>query len=339
VNCPFFQNVIPLVFHHVSVIFQDAKMLVPDRITSIGMGIFISITVTVFMVVLVVRSNMPVLSIDRSLGLRKIKPGYYVYLHGDAAPGVSSTFNSGIIITDEVVVVIDALGSEAIAHTVREAILAVTAKPVRFLISCTFHTPFSGGNSVYADTLKIGHEYYKTDLSKLLQDASAEEKRGKLPDQTYSERMTLYLGGKEIQIIHLGKGHTRGDTIVFVPEDRIVYLSEVFNFDEFPYIADGYSADWMQTLETVESLEADIFVPGHGFLPVDPKETRAGIRRHWQILKDVRDAVQQQLDRGMSEDEALRAIDLPQYRKFKGYQRALEIAVRRIYKELTGGLL
>ncbi len=275
---------------------------------------------------------------DRTLGLREIKPGYYVYLHGDETPGVSSTFNSGIIVTDEGVVVIDALGSEAVARRVRQAISRVTSKPVHFLISCTFHNPFTGGNAVYADVFKIGHEHYRTDLLKLLQSASPEERKKKLPDQTYSERLTLYLGGKEIQIFFLGRAHTRGDTIVYVPEDRIAYLSEIFNFDEFPYISDGYSADWMRTLEAAEKLKADIFIPGHGFLPKDPKETRAGLRRHWQILKDVREAVQKQVDRGATENEAVASIDLPQYRKFKGYQRALEIAVRRIHREFTVGL-
>ena len=294
--------------------------------------------VFVLFVLLMVPYQLSAQEVDRSLGLREIKPGYYVYLHGDDKPGVSSTFNSGIIVTDEGVVVIDALGSEAIARQVRQAISRVTSKPVRFLISCTFHNPFTGGNAVYADVFKIGHEHYRTDLLRLLQEVSAEERRKKLPDQTYRERMTLYLGGKEIQVLFLGRAHTRGDTIVYVPEDRIAYLSEVFNFDEFPYISDGYSADWMRTLEAAEGLKADIFVPGHGFLPKDPRETRAGLRRHWQILKDVRDAVQKELDRGATEDQAVAAIDLPQYRKFKGYQRALEIAVRRIHRELTVGL-
>jgi glyoxylase-like metal-dependent hydrolase (beta-lactamase superfamily II) len=286
----------------------------------------------------VIPSHLLAQEVDRTLGLRQIKPGYYVYLHGDDTPGVSSTFNSGVIVTGEGALVIDALGSEVIARRVREAISRVTSQPIRFLISCTFHNPFTGGNGIYADAFKIGHEHYRTDLLKLLQNASDEEKRRKLPHQTYSERMTLYWGGKEIQILYLGRAHTRGDTIVFVPEDRIAYLSGIFNFDEFPYISDGYSADWMRTLEAAEALKADIFVPGHGFLPREPRETRAGLRRHWQILKDVRDAVQKQVDRGASEDEALHAIDLPQFRKFKGYQRALEIAVRRIHRELTLGL-
>ena len=115
-------------------------------------------------------------------------------------------------------------------------------------------------------------------------------------------------------------------------------MSEVFYCDEFPYISDCYSADWIRTLEAAEALNADIFVPGHGFLPRDPRETRAGLRRHWQILKDVRDAVQEQIARGATEDVALRTITLPKYHKYKGYQRALEIAVRRIYREMTVGL-
>ena len=295
-------------------------------------------SLSVFIVPLIVPSYVLAQEVDRSIGLREIKPGYYVYFHGDDSPGVSSTFNSGIIVTNEGVLVIDALGSETIARQVRDAISRVTSQPIRFLISSPFHTPFTGGNAIYADVFKMGHEHYRTDLSKLLQGATTEERRKKLPQQTYRERMTLYLGDKEIQILYLGRAHTRGDSIVFVPQDRIAYLSEVFNFDEFPYIADGYSADWMRTIEAAEALQADIFVPGHGFLPRDPTETRAGLRRHWQILKEVRNAVQEQVNRGASEDEAVRAIDLPQYRKFKGYQRALEIAVRRIHRELTVGL-
>ncbi len=277
-------------------------------------------------------------AVDRTLGLREIRPGCYVYLHGDDTPGVSSTFNSGIIVTDEGVVVIDALGSESIARQVRQAISGVTSKPIRFLVSSTFHKPFTGGNAVYSDVARIGHELYRTDLLTLLRGASAEETANSLPGFTYSGRMTLYLGGKEIQLLHLGRAHTRGDTIVFVPADRIAYLGEIFYSDEFPYISDGYSADWMRTLEAAEALKADIFVPGHGFLPRDPSETRAGLRRNWQILKDVRAAVQEQVARGATEAAAVRAIDLPQFHKYKGYQRAMEIAVRRIYRELTVGL-
>jgi glyoxylase-like metal-dependent hydrolase (beta-lactamase superfamily II) len=283
-------------------------------------------------------SHLPGQELDRSTGLREIKPGCYVYLHGDDTPGVSSTFNNGIIVTNEGVLVIDAQRTEAIARKVRESISRVTSQPIRFLISSTFHSPFTGGMAVYADAFRISHENCREDLSNLLKNASAEERREKLPHQTYRERMTLYLGGKEIQILYLGRAHTRGDSIVFLPGERIAYLSEIFYLDEFPYISDGYSADWMRTLEAAEALKADIFVPGHGFLPKDMKETRLWLRRQRQILEDIRQAVQGQVSQGASVEKAVRTIDLPQFKKFKGYQRALEIAVRRIYREVTVGL-
>jgi len=162
--------------------------------------------------------------------------------------------------------------------------------------------------------------------------------KDKLPHLTFSHSATLHRGGREIRILFLGRGHTRGDTIVFLPQDRVVYMCETYYYDEFPYISNGYSADWMRTLEAAERLEADIFIPGHGFLPPRLEETRAGLRRHWQILKEVHDAVEAQVKRGLSEDETVAAIDLPQFKIYKGYQRAMEIAVRRIYRELKKGL-
>ena len=150
--------------------------------------------------------------------------------------------------------------------------------------------------------------------------------------------MTLHLGGKEIRILYLGRAHTRGDSIVFVPEDRIAYLSEVFNYDEFPYTRDSFPSDWLRTLEAAEALEADVFVPGHGFLPDDRTMTRAGLQGHRQILLDVSEAVERQIAEGATEDEAVAAIALPQYRRFQGYSTAMEMAVRLTYLELTTGL-
>jgi glyoxylase-like metal-dependent hydrolase (beta-lactamase superfamily II) len=70
---------------------------------------------------------------------------------------------------------------------------------------------------------------------------------------TFHERVTLYLGGKEIQVLYLGRGHTRGDSIVYVPEDRIAYLSELFFSEQFPNMVDGYGVAWLETLNAIES--------------------------------------------------------------------------------------
>ena len=172
--------------------------------------------------------------------LRQIIPGHYVY--------GASTYNSGIIVTSEGVVVLDALNSEAVARAQREAIASTIRQPLRILVSSTFHNNYSKGNVAYADVLKIGHENYRTDLLELMQreHVSAEEQKARLPNQTFRDRMTLYLGGKEIQILYVGRAHTRGDSIVFVPQDRIVYLSELHFADQFLFINDGYGLDWLR---------------------------------------------------------------------------------------------
>jgi cyclase len=264
--------------------------------------------------------------------LRQIIPGHYIYS--------SSTYNSGIIVTSEGVVVLDALNTEAVARAQRDAIARAIRQPVRALVSSTFHNNYSKGNIAYADVLKIGHDNYRTDLIALMQRerVPVEEQQARLPNQTFRDRMTLHLGGKEIQILYVGRAHTRGDSIIFVPQDRIVYLSELYFANQFLFITDGYGLDWLRALEAVEALDADIFVPGHGPIPADPKETRQGLRRFRQMLVDVRDAVQKEVARGATEDQAVATVRWPQYEKMQSYDAQRETAVRRLYQQLTGKL-
>jgi len=264
--------------------------------------------------------------------LRQIIPGHYVFSSG--------TFNSGVIVTGEGVIVLDALNSEAAGRAERDAIANTIRQPVRALVSSTFHNNYTKGNIAFADVWKIGHENYRTDLLQLMQreKVSAEEQKARLPDQTFRDRVTLYLGGKEIQILYVGRAHTRGDSIIYVPQDRIVYLSELFFADQFLYIDDGYGLDWLKALDAVEGLGAEIFVPAHGPIPADPRETRQGLGRFRQMLVDIRDAVQKEIARGATEEQAVATIRWPQYEKMQGYSAEREVAVRRLYRQLTGAL-
>jgi glyoxylase-like metal-dependent hydrolase (beta-lactamase superfamily II) len=269
---------------------------------------------------------------QRQTALREIIPGHFAFSSG--------TFNSGLVVTSEGVVVLDALNSEAVGKAEREAIANTIRQPVRFLVSSTFHNNYSKGNIAYADVWKIGHENYRADLLALMQreKVPAEEQKARLPNETFRDRVTLYLGGKQIQILYLGRGHTRGDSIIYVPQDRIAYLSELFFAEQFLYIDDGYGLDWLKTLDAVEGLGADIFVPAHGPIPVDPRETRQGLGRFRQMLVDIRDAVRNEVTRGATEDQAAATIRWPQYEKMQGYNAQREVAVRRLYRQLTGAL-
>jgi glyoxylase-like metal-dependent hydrolase (beta-lactamase superfamily II) len=270
--------------------------------------------------------------VQRPTALREIISGHYVFSSG--------TLNSGLIATSDGVVVLDALNSESVGKAEREAIANTIRQPVRFLVSSTFHNNYSKGNVAYADVWRIGHENYRTDLLQLMQreKVPVEQQIARLPNETFRDRVTLYLGGKEIQIRYLGRGHTRGDSIIYVPQDRIAYLSELFFAEQFLYIDDGYGLDWLKTLDAVEGLGADIFVPAHGPIPADPRETRQGLGRFRQMLVDVRDAVQKQVTQGATEDQAVAMVRWPQYEKMQGYNVEREVAVRRLYRQLTGAL-
>jgi cyclase len=268
--------------------------------------------------------------------LRQIVAGHYVYAYNDEG----RLFNSGVVATSEGVLVFDALESEAVARAERQAIAASLNQPIRYLVSSPFHDPFSKGNLAYGDVFKIGHENYRAGLIEQMQRGrlSDEEQRTRLPNATFRDRMTLFLGGKEIQILHFGAAHTKGDSVLFVPQDRIAYMSEVFFNEEFPNMAGGYGVSWIRVLDAVRALDADIFVPGHGPIPQDPKQTRAALDRMRQILVAARDGIQKEIARGATEDQAFAAVTLTQYEKMPQFAGTREAVVRRMYRELKGTL-
>ena len=268
--------------------------------------------------------------------LRQIIPGHYVYTQNNAG----RLFNSGIVVGTDGVLVFDALDSDALARSERQAIAGVTTQPIRFLVSSPFHDPFNGGSAVYADVFKVAHEQYRSGLIDQMQrgNVPADVQRQRMPNATYRDRMTFYLGGKEIQVLHFGSAHTKGDSVLFVPQDRIAYLSEVFFNEEFPNMAGGYGVSWVKALDALKALDADIFIPGHGPIPDDPKQTRAALDRARQILVDARAGIQNEIARGATEDQAVAAVKLDQYSKLYAFMGQREVVLRRIYRELKGTL-
>src|SRR5262249_24491445 len=131
--------------------------------------------------------------------LRQIIPGHYVYSTNNGG----RAFSSGVIVTSEGALRVDALESETIARAERESISSIIKQPVRYLVSSSFHDPFSKGNIACADVFKIGHENYRAGLLEQMERGgiSGEEQRARLPTETFRDRATLYLGGKEIQVL------------------------------------------------------------------------------------------------------------------------------------------
>jgi glyoxylase-like metal-dependent hydrolase (beta-lactamase superfamily II) len=265
--------------------------------------------------------------------LEQVATGHYMYSTGARI--------SGIIATDEGVVVIDSLSNEAMAKHEQQLIANTIQRPVKYLISPTFHGNYANGNVAYHDVIKIGHEDYKADLIEQMKadNMPAAQQALMLPHLTFRDRMTIQFGGKEIHIMHVGRGHTRGDAIVFVPQDRIVYMSEMFFDNRFPFMDDG-SVAWINTIDTVLKLEADIFVPGQGpsMIAANPRSSRDQLLKARQVLVDFRDAVQKEIARGATEEQTVATVLLPQHSGLTGYDQQRQVMVRRMYRTLKGAL-
>jgi glyoxylase-like metal-dependent hydrolase (beta-lactamase superfamily II) len=208
---------------------------------------------------------------DKRVSFDELAPGLYGYTaEGDP--------NSGVVIGDSSVLVIDAQATPAMAADVIARIRAITDKPIRHVVLTHYHAVRVLGASAYA-----GAEIIASDVTRAMiaergqQDMDSEiarfprlfRGRGSIPGLTwpslvFHRRMSLYLGGREVQIIHIGRSHTAGDTVVWLPRERVLFAGDTVEFGATPYCGDAHFTDWPATLAAVEALGAEFLVPGRG---------------------------------------------------------------------------
>jgi glyoxylase-like metal-dependent hydrolase (beta-lactamase superfamily II) len=153
------------------------------------------------------------------------------------------------------------------------------------------------------------------------------------PNLTLNDRLTLFRGEREIQLLHLGRGHTGGDVVVFLPKEKIVFTGDLF-YAGAPYLGDGYANEFVDTLQRLAELDAEVFVPGHGPLVRD----KAQIAFNQQYLRTYWDQVSKSHAAGLTVAQAVEALDLKSYAEFAAFQNSLpavlELEVRRMYELL-----
>ena len=163
-----------------------------------------------------------------------------------------------------------------------------------------------------------------------------QEVRPTPPNVTFSDTMTLVKGGREVQLHFVGRGHTGGDTMVFLPEERIVFTGDFFEgrpgAGVLSYMGDGYVEEWPASLDRLKALDFDIIVPGHGL----PFSEREQIDHFQAYLRDLFGQVAPLRAQGVSAEEAVGRVDLSAHVEHYG-QRAANVdrrAVLRIYELL-----
>jgi glyoxylase-like metal-dependent hydrolase (beta-lactamase superfamily II) len=178
----------------------------------------------------------------------------------------------------------------------------------------------------------------KTELAKELAAAEAvpeqlKEVRPTPPNVTYTSKMVLYKGGREIQLLFLGRAHTGGDTFVYLPKERIICTGDAEEGARLAYMGDAFFDEWVATLDAVKKLDFALVLPGHG----RPFRDKALITAFQSYLRDVTAKVAELRKQGVAPDEAAKRVDLTAHKKdFPEIQSAGADfrGVRRIYSWL-----
>ena len=199
------------------------------------------------------------LGVDFEPKLIPIVDGIYVYEGPLALPGEAEIVrtNSLVVVTEQGVVVVDGQDNVEEAERLVRAIENVTSELIRYLINASPHGDHVNGNAAFGDAVIVAQE----NAREAMIDAKVP-----LPTVVYSSRMTLYVGGKTFELHFFGPAHTRGDTIVYIPEDRVAFLSEVYFNGVFTSLIGGFAVSHLKVLDAVEELDAEWFLPGHGYV-------------------------------------------------------------------------
>jgi glyoxylase-like metal-dependent hydrolase (beta-lactamase superfamily II) len=274
---------------------------------------------------------------------RQLAPGVYSYealRAGD--PGGKMTTVSLIVITSDGVLVADGQGNATQTKEMVDWIAKTTPQPIKYVVICSDHGDHTGGNSAFP----AGVTYIATPAS--VRALSAGSSGAPAPLDTVPDRRTLRMGGTSIEILNLGRAHTGGDLSVYVPRDRVLFLSEAYLHWLFPAMRSAYPTEWVQTLKRAESMDVTWYVPGHGFVD-DAKTLKADLPAYRHALESV-----------IAEATWLHNAKVPcpvpaagvprkpceaaakgnwrELRSWTLFGGQLETAIRRVYDELDGKL-
>ena len=226
------------------------------------------------------------------------------YVQGVAALGSPENqnfiSNAGVVIAPDGVIVIDALGSPALAQRLLDAIDKVTNKPVTYVIVTHYHADHVYGLQTFkARGARIiaqenGKEYLNSDTARLRLQVSREELAPWVDEKTVlvpadiwiSEDQSMQLSGMWFDLIPVGPAHTPDDLAIYVPQEKVLFAGDLMFSGRIPYVGSADSAGWIRSLDKLAPLEPKWVVPGHGSYSADAESDLRFTRDYLQFLRD-----------------------------------------------------
>lgn len=261
--------------------------------------------------------------------------------------------NSGIIIGDDGVIVIDAQATPVAAKQVIERVRTVTDKPIKYVVLSHYHAVRVLGASAYgaqeiiasdacrAMIAERGKEDWDSEYGRFPRLFQAAESVPGLtwPTITFKRSMTLYLGKRRVELRSVGRAHTAGDIVAYVPDANVVFSGDIVEYKSACYCGDAHFGDWPGTLSRIDGVKADALVPGRGDALVGAATVAEAISLTRDFLRDTYDPVKRGVARGASLkecfDEATTAMR-PKYGNWPIFEHCQPFNIARAYDEAQG---
>jgi glyoxylase-like metal-dependent hydrolase (beta-lactamase superfamily II) len=261
--------------------------------------------------------------------------------------------NSGIIIGDDGVMVVDAQATPVMAQSVIERVRKVTDKPIKYVLLSHYHAVRVLGASAYPDAeilasdatrdliVERGQQDKDSEIGRFPRLFRAVESIPGLtwPTITFPQQMSVWLGKREVRIMHIGRGHTAGDVIAWVPDANVVFSGDLVEYHSACYCGDAHLADWPKTLDRLAQFKANALVPGRGAALATPDKVRAGIEGTRDFLSTLYGSAQKSVAKGLSLKEtfaATREAMDPKFSTYAIYEHCMPFNVARAYDEAKG---
>jgi glyoxylase-like metal-dependent hydrolase (beta-lactamase superfamily II) len=283
---------------------------------------------------------------EKKVSFDQIGTGLYAYTsEGDP--------NTGVIVGDDGVMVVDAQATPAMADDVIARITKVTDKPVKYVLLTHFHavrtlgaSAFKGVDILASDATRgliaeRGKEDMDSEIARFPRLFRGAETIPGLtwPTITFPDQTSVWLGRREVRIMHIGRGHTAGDVIAIVPDAGVVFSGDLVEYKSACYCGDAHFTDWLATLDHLAELQANALVPGRGTALATTEMVKEGIELTSDFIATLYSSVQESVAKGLSLKEAFDFVRLTMDTKFKNfaiYEHCLPFSVSRAYDEARG---
>ncbi|RJG46160.1 MBL fold metallo-hydrolase [Mesorhizobium sp. DCY119] len=283
---------------------------------------------------------------DKKTSFTEVGEGLYAFTaEGDP--------NTGVIIGDESIMIVEAQATPRLARKVIDYVRTVTDKPITHVVLTHYHAVRVLGASAYgareiimsdvaaAMVEERGQEDWDSEFGRFPRLFQGHEEIPGLtrPTTTFTDSMTVYLGKRRVEITKLGRAHTAGDSVIWVPDQEVMFTGDIVEYHSACYCGDGHFNDWESTLSNIAAYEPKAIAPGRGGALVGEEMVAKAIEATADFVRSTYKPVKRIVARGGSLKlawDAVRESCDPKFADFAIYEHCLPFNVSRAFDEARG---